>query len=940
MTEPFDFDSSLSLRLAKDVDLEAREIELPSEIRKVLAPSDWPEAKVVAWLDWGQGLALDLPAHPLSHWQEPEDRMWIEALGGWPYIYAHRLGSWGLATGLFSLDSEAHAFVRQLFAALLLGLIAPAQSLSSGHRLHPLVDDRVPPPKEPVSLVSDDEDSRKHMRDILSQTRFERLIDDHIPNYDKASCQISEALRRSSGALAHDLKSNPALARAAQIARRSGLSDSVIADIIACESAAFQASPWSHLQRREPQSLPPRLKIHLDRDSFVAGDPNHDLAVELTYERKNAGISFDPDGGEALENLDFAPRLAINIDAVLKSNDPDLVPIERLFPLVRLCVLTLELESDCGFSETALGAYKRRHERPIALVMAGMTAYLIRHAYVYGSESGGAFVAFLQAGFGACAAQVSSQIADRRACFEGFKSVRDSLVHRFSQNHYRLSALAASDPVLAQLKAFAVTESQAALQTLKTKGQRHCQLTAMLADEELGLRLGARCDDLPLHSLISFIEDQDATPIAIMNDALLEGLWRKGLSPAEARLSILGHRSLDQAPHIHAQALKTAGFSDFEIQKINAALIDAHSLDDAFSAETLGLDFLKDCFGLDESQILDPEFNILNHIGFSEIQIHEAAHWILGSEDGYCDLKGEINALLGRPNAMAELKMRAAIDPFLSAPVATPLKLAAHLNSFEIRRKLVQAAEQGLRVLTIEKHNDSDTFQLNIPEFDELQTRQSPPNQPVQPAPETPHPGMRMIEKIIERQRSRTKMPDRRKGYIQKAAVGGHKVYIHTGEYEDGGLGEIFIDMHKEGAAFRSLMNNFAIAVSIGLQYGVPLDEFVEAFVFTRFEPAGPVTGNDRVRSSTSILDYIFRELAISYLGREDLSNADPEALNADGLGGGDSQPKADDEAIPATQYISKGFARGASDNLVVVPFARRRPEPENNAPVSESEPG
>src|SRR6185312_12776353 len=122
-------------------------------------------------------------------------------------------------------------------------------------------------------------------------------------------------------------------------------------------------------------------------------------------------------------------------------------------------------------------------------------------------------------------------------------------------------------------------------------------------------------------------------------------------------------------------------------------------------------------------------------------------------------------------------------------------------------------------------------------------------------------------------------------GYTQKASVGGHKVYLHTGEYEDGELGEIFLDMHKEGAAFRSLMNNFAVAISIGLQYGVPLEEFVDAFVFTRFEPAGPVTGNDTVKSATSILDYIFRELGVSYLGRKDLATGDPGELNADGLG-------------------------------------------------------
>ena len=187
----------------------------------------------------------------------------------------------------------------------------------------------------------------------------------------------------------------------------------------------------------------------------------------------------------------------------------------------------------------------------------------------------------------------------------------------------------------------------------------------------------------------------------------------------------------------------------------------------------------------------------------------------------------------------------------------------------------------------------------------------------------------RIVERIVERERTRRKLPDRRKGYIQKAAVGGHKVYIHTGEYDDGELGEIFIDMHKEGAAFRSLMNNFAIAISIGLQYGVPLDEFVDAFVFTRFEPAGPVTGNDSVKSATSILDYIFRELGVSYLGRSDLANADPGELNADGLGRGsvDDGTLAEGEPQPASRFISRGFSRGAApDNLVFLPIYRPTP--------------
>jgi ribonucleoside-diphosphate reductase alpha chain len=151
----------------------------------------------------------------------------------------------------------------------------------------------------------------------------------------------------------------------------------------------------------------------------------------------------------------------------------------------------------------------------------------------------------------------------------------------------------------------------------------------------------------------------------------------------------------------------------------------------------------------------------------------------------------------------------------------------------------------------------------------------------------------KLVEKVIVKEiiRShREKMPERRKGYTQKAVVGGHKVYLRTGEYSDGNLGEIFIDMHKEGAGFRAMMNNFAIAVSVGLQYGVPLEEFVDAFTFTKFEPAGMVQGNDSIKNATSILDYIFRELAVSYLDRTDLAHVKPEGAAFDDLGSGQEE--------------------------------------------------
>jgi ribonucleoside-diphosphate reductase alpha chain len=183
----------------------------------------------------------------------------------------------------------------------------------------------------------------------------------------------------------------------------------------------------------------------------------------------------------------------------------------------------------------------------------------------------------------------------------------------------------------------------------------------------------------------------------------------------------------------------------------------------------------------------------------------------------------------------------------------------------------------------------------------------------------------KIVEKLVERivvMREREKMPDRRKGYTQKAVVGGHKVYLRTGEYDDGRLGEIFIDMHKEGAALRSFINNFAIAVSLGLQYGVPLDEYVDAFTFTRFEPAGPVQGNDSIKYATSILDYVFRELAVSYMSRFDLAHVDPNESGFDALGKGveeGKEPEDNPGHTQATKYLSKGLTRSRTDNLVVM---------------------
>ncbi|MEI9963568.1 MAG: hypothetical protein WDM92_01470 [Caulobacteraceae bacterium] len=259
--------------------------------------------------------------------------------------------------------------------------------------------------------------------------------------------------------------------------------------------------------------------------------------------------------------------------------------------------------------------------------------------------------------------------------------------------------------------------------------------------------------------------------------------------------------------------------------------------------------------------------------------------------------------------------MTAALEAFACAPALTALPPPADAR--------VQAlAASSLRAVRPPRPAPRAPVILDLPPAEDEAPRRRAELPPVVTE--------RIVEKVVERERARRKLPDRRKGYIQKATIGGHKVYLHTGEYDDGELGEIFLDMHKEGAAFRSLMNNFAIAISIGLQYGVPLEEFVEAFVYTRFEPAGRVDGNDSIKSATSILDYIFRELAVSYLDREDLANGDPEELHADGLGKGVGMdaapaPDAEPEPLPASRFISKGFSRGeVGDNLIVLPVGGR----------------
>ena len=432
-------------------------------------------------------------------------------------------------------------------------------------------------------------------------------------------------------------------------------------------------------------------------------------------------------------------------------------------------------------------------------------------------------------------------------------------------------------------------------------------------DAELSLRLGGlTLSPSPWPGPVTSAESGDGVVFRTLAAPALAAARRFGVPESALRDQLLGRRTLARAPGVGQARLASLGFTAHELAAVEARLASARRLADAFTGEVLGAGFLADVLGLGPDEIANPELDVLARIGVTAEEIAVAEAFVLGVAPGASELAPTLAGALKGADEIgleARLAMIRGLEAVIAAPAAVALPLPFAAAPSVATTLIARCAQAGLRSVRVVRDSAPAAFVLDAPV----------------PAPGArPEPALeRVIERFVEVDRSRRRLPDRRKGYIQKASVGGHKVYLHTGEYEDGELGEIFIDMHKEGAAFRSLMNNFAIAISIGLQYGVPLDEFVDAFVFTRFEPAGEVEGNEAIRSATSILDYVFRELGVSYLERRDLANVDPQALNADGLGRGSAEGGG--QAQPASHFISRGFSRGsAPDNLVFLPLAAK----------------
>jgi ribonucleoside-diphosphate reductase alpha chain len=468
-------------------------------------------------------------------------------------------------------------------------------------------------------------------------------------------------------------------------------------------------------------------------------------------------------------------------------------------------------------------------------------------------------------------------------------------------------------------------------------GYRNAQATVVAPTGTIGLVMD--CDTTgiePDFALVKFKKLAGGGYWKIINRAVPEALRVLGYSGAqiaEIEVYAVGHGSLGQAPAINHGTLKAKGFDDETIAKVEKALPTAFDIKFVFNKWTLGADFLRNQLGVDLAELASPTFDLLTHLGFTKREIEAANIHACGAMtvEGAPHLKPEHYAVFDCANPCgrtgkrylsvdSHIRMLAAAQPFISGAISKTINMPNEATVEDCKQAYLLSWRLALKANALYR----DGSKLSQPLQSQLIADEEDDDDVIEAFLEKPAAARaaglaeKIVEKVVERivvMRERERMPDRRKGYTQKAVVGGHKVYLRTGEYDDGRLGEIFIDMHKEGAALRSLLNNFAIAVSLGLQYGVPLDEYVDAFTFTRFEPQGPVQGNDSIKYATSIIDYVFRELAVSYLERFDLAHVDPSGEGFDALGKGVAEGKPS----PDARYVSKGLTRSRTDRLKVM---------------------
>ena len=627
--------------------------------------------------------------------------------------------------------------------------------------------------------------------------------------------------------------------------------------------------------------------------------------------------------------------------------------------LCRLWTIVLEISVMMAQFPSKAIAELSYEFRTLGLGFANIGGLLMTMGLPYDSKEGRSLCGALTSIMTGIAYKTSAEMAAELGTFPGYKKNTQHML-RVIRNHRRAAhgesrgyeALSVNPVPLdhascpqTKLIAHATRAWDDALSLGEVHGYRNAQVTVVAPTGTIGLVMD--CDTTgiePDFALVKFKKLAGGGYFKIINRAVPEALRALGYREseiAEIEAYAVGHGSLANSPGINVTTLKAKGFTDEAIAKVEKALPTAFDIKFAFNKWTFGEDFIRDQLGIGAEALAAPNFDLLSAVGFTKREIEAANVHICGAMtvEGAPHLKAEHYPVFDCANPCGKIgkrylsveshiRMMAASQPFISGAISKTINMpndatvedckAAYMLSWKLALKANALYRDGSKL------SQPLNSQLIADDEDEDDAVEQLFEKPM--AARAAQVSEKIVEKLVERivvMREREKMPDRRKGYTQKAVVGGHKVYLRTGEYDDGRLGEIFIDMHKEGAALRSFINNFAIAVSLGLQYGVPLDEYVDAFTFTRFEPAGPVQGNDSIKYATSILDYVFRELAVSYLSRFDLAHVDPNESGFDALGRGVEEGKSPDEAQgaghQATKYLSRGLTRSRTDNLVVM---------------------
>ncbi|KKJ78342.1 ribonucleotide-diphosphate reductase subunit alpha [Kiloniella litopenaei] len=644
--------------------------------------------------------------------------------------------------------------------------------------------------------------------------------------------------------------------------------------------------------------------------------------------------------------------------------------IDAYIHTTRLWTIALEISVLMAqFPSKAIAQYSYEF-RTLGLGFANIGGMLMSTGVSYDSDEGRAICATLSAIMTGTAYATSAEMAGELGAFKRYDLNKKDML-RVMRNHRRAAygeeagyeelevlpvPIVAKDCPDQNMVEAAKAAWDQALELGEKHGYRNAQTTVIAPTGTIGLVMD--CDTTgiePDFALVKFKKLAGGGYFKIINRTVPGALKNLGYSEDQINDIIkfaVGHGTLKDAPGVNHETLKVKGFTDEAIEAVEAGLGSAFDIKFIFNKWTLGDDLCKNVLGFKDEQLNDMNFDMLVELGFSRKDIDAANIYCTGSMtlEGAPHLKDEHLPIFDCANpcgktgkrflsAESHIRMMAASQPFISGAISKTINMPANAVIDDCKDAYMLSWKLGLKANALYRDGSKLSQPLSSGVLLELDEDEQEAMEEASASKRVEIVAERIIERVIEKTvTERKKLPSRRKGYTQKAIVGGHKVYLRTGEYEDGALGEIFVDMHKEGAAFRSLMNNFAIAISIGLQYGVPLEEYVEAYTFTRFEPSGMVEGNDVIKMATSILDYLFRELAVSYLGRNDLAHVEPADITPDTLGKGDGEstpPKPEDAVAETVRRVaSTGYVR---NKLVVVNGGRPTEELVASAATAEA---